>query len=83
MLKCRDIAERASDYIDGHLSLNQRLAVLLHLLICGHCRAFVRQLRLLLAYYRHLPPQELAPEEAAAIAQRAAQAAAADAARPG
>jgi len=71
MLKCRDIANQASDYLDDNQTLRQRLAVAVHLLICGHCRAFIRQLRLALVYYRRLPVQTLDDAEAAAITQRA------------
>jgi hypothetical protein len=67
MLKCRDIATQASDYLDGNQTLRQRLAVALHLLICGNCKDFIRHLRLALAYYRRLPPHSLADAEATAI----------------
>ena len=71
MLKCRDIATVASDYLDANQTLKQRLAVAMHLLICGHCRAFIRHLRLALVYYRRLPVQTLDDAEAAVITQRA------------
>lgn len=67
MYKCRDIAHHASDYLDGHLSRWQRLGFALHLLMCGHCRAFLRQLRLALSLYKQLPEPELTPEQAASI----------------
>jgi len=71
MLKCRDIATQASDYLDDNLTLKQRLAVALHLLICGKCRAFIRHLRLALDYYRRLPPGTLSDAEASVIADHA------------
>ena len=70
MLKCREIATQASDYLDDNQTLRQRLAVAVHLLICGQCRAFIRQLRLALVYYRRVPQQALDDAEAAAITQR-------------
>lgn len=46
MLSCRDLAQKhASDYLDGQLSVRQRFAVKLHLLMCTSCRRFVDQLR--------------------------------------
>lgn len=45
MLMCRDLAEIASDYIDGELKLAARLSVRMHLMMCRHCRTFVEGLR--------------------------------------
>ncbi len=45
MLRCRDVADLASDYVDGDLRRSRRLAVRLHLTICRLCRRYVRQLR--------------------------------------
>jgi hypothetical protein len=70
MLKCRDIAHQASDYLDRHLTLRQRLAVATHLLLCGNCRAFIRHMRTSIAYYRELPAREIDEEQAAAIAEK-------------
>jgi anti-sigma factor ChrR (cupin superfamily) len=47
MLSCHDLAhQHASDYIDGQLGWRNRLRVRLHLLMCVHCRRFIRQLKL-------------------------------------
>jgi hypothetical protein len=70
MLKCRDIVHQASDYVDGHMTLRQRLAVGIHLLLCGKCRAFIRHLRTSLAYYRQLQNKELDAAEVRAIVER-------------
>lgn len=43
MLKCKDVAERASDYLDApdrRLKWQMRL----HLAMCSHCRRFMRHL---------------------------------------
>lgn len=53
--------------IDDNQTLRQRLAVAMHLLICGKCRGFIRHLRLALVYYRRLPPKTLSNAEATAI----------------
>jgi hypothetical protein len=42
MLSCREVTERASDYLDRALPLRQRLAVRLHLFMCQHCRRYLR-----------------------------------------
>ena len=70
MLTCKDIAKQASDYVDGHLSARQRLAFAFHLLLCGQCREFLRQLRLALRFYRKLPRAELDAAQAAVIVDK-------------
>lgn len=45
MLMCRDMAKSASEYIDGDLGMTKRLSIRMHLLMCRHCRLFVRNLR--------------------------------------
>lgn len=71
MLKCRDVAHKASDYLDGNQTLGQRLAVAFHLLMCGHCRAFIHHLRTTLAYFNKYPHQQLGEKETAEITKRA------------
>lgn len=44
-LRCRNVAELASDYLDGSVSWHRRLAVQLHLLFCRICRRYVGQMR--------------------------------------
>ncbi|MBE0487233.1 zf-HC2 domain-containing protein [Marinobacter sp.] len=45
MLMCRDLAEIASDYIDGELNRRQSLTVKMHLMMCKDCRTFIGNLR--------------------------------------
>lgn len=45
MLSCKQITEQACDYLEKHLTFRQRLQVWLHLLICHHCRRYIRQIR--------------------------------------
>lgn len=48
MLKCREVVDNADQLLDGDISRRQRLAINLHLLMCRHCRRYMRQLRALL-----------------------------------
>lgn len=57
MLKCREVSELASDFIDRQLGFGARLAVLAHLSLCPRCRLYLRQLRLTAATLRRLPPE--------------------------
>lgn len=45
MLMCRDLARIASDYIDGELGTMDNVSVKMHLMMCGHCRTFIGNLR--------------------------------------
>lgn len=56
MLKCNEVVERADELVDGTpLSLRERFALRLHLMMCHHCRRYVRQLRLLVQSLRREP----------------------------
>lgn len=45
MLMCKDLAEIASDYIDGELNTGRNLSVKMHLMMCRDCRTFIGNLR--------------------------------------
>jgi anti-sigma factor RsiW len=47
MKTCREVHKEASALLDGQLPLVQALGVRMHLLLCTHCRRYVRHLRLL------------------------------------
>ena len=45
MLKCKEVVEKADALVDGTpLHWRDRVALRLHLLMCHHCRRYVRQL---------------------------------------
>ena len=48
MLKCREVVASADQLLDGSLGRRQKFALRMHLLLCRHCRRYVRQLRVLL-----------------------------------
>jgi hypothetical protein len=73
MLKCRDVAHQATDYVDRELSRGQALGMLLHLLMCANCRRFMQFFRIslqVLKYKRQLTKQQ-ASQLADQIIQRA------------
>lgn len=49
MLSCKQVVDHSDHLLAGEVSRRQRLAIYLHLLICVHCRRYLRQLRLMLA----------------------------------
>lgn len=46
MLKCKDVVSNATDYIDKEMSWSQSMNMALHLLLCGHCRRFIKYFKL-------------------------------------
>ena len=44
MLTCQDVSRLVSDSLDRRLTLRQRLQLRMHLLMCGLCSRFRRQM---------------------------------------
>ena len=44
MLNCKDVTEQSSDYLEQQLPLRKRLQMRIHLLMCDHCRRYLRQM---------------------------------------
>ena len=70
MMTCLQITELVTDYVEGNLGLWQRLMFELHVGLCPHCRAYLRQLRETRAALGRLPPVELPPEIEAELLER-------------
>lgn len=68
MLTCHQVAETASDYIDGVAPPGRRLGVWTHLLICRNCREYLRQFSrtIVLARRALAPPPDQETEDALA-----------------
>jgi hypothetical protein len=54
---CKDTVRLVSESLDGELPLGRRLALRLHLLLCGMCTRFRRNLLFLRAAARRLEEQ--------------------------
>ncbi len=71
MLTCRELVQtRASDYIDSQLNWRQRAGIRLHLLICDHCRRFIRQLELVRRILAHRPETPVTEADITTLAER-------------
>lgn len=62
MLSCRDLTELMTDYVEGKMSLGQRLRFQMHLGMCTPCRAYLRQMRLTITTLGKLPAEPV-PED--------------------
>lgn len=69
MLTCKELVAHSSDYLDGQLTLRQRLAVRAHLAMCGNCRRFIRQMKLTQAVIRQMPEEELLTRQSNSTSQ--------------
>lgn len=52
---CRDVTNRASEYLDDHLPILTGDQVSLHLESCAHCLVYVKQIDLVSSALRGLP----------------------------
>ncbi len=70
MLSCKEITQLVTEYVEGALSLRDRLRFQLHIGMCRHCRAYLRQMKLTARTLGHLPAPELPPEIEAELLAR-------------
>ncbi len=70
MLKCKEVTEQASDYIDHNLSWRQRLSVVVHLFICHYCRRFIRHLRITRNFGQRRPSPVANDDEVASVMEK-------------
>lgn len=70
MFSCKDIHDRASQFIDGDCSMSTKAGVLMHNLMCGNCRLFVKQLRQTIVVIKKMPVQQHSNQEIDAIVDK-------------
>jgi anti-sigma factor RsiW len=70
MLSCREVTDKASDYLDDALPPGQRMALRMHLVMCRHCRRYLRQLRATVAALGRLDGADVAEEVVRALVER-------------
>jgi hypothetical protein len=58
IITCKRVSQTASDFIEGPTTLWQRTKLRLHLIICKHCRRYLRHLRLVIGVTRAMAPRE-------------------------
>ncbi len=58
---CQEIAQLITDYLDGSLTLGERVRFQIHLGLCFACRNYLRQMKYTIAILRQLPPEPVPP----------------------
>ncbi|MDR4493241.1 MAG: zf-HC2 domain-containing protein [Nitrospirales bacterium] len=69
-LSCQEVAALVTDYLDGALSLTQRIRFHMHLGLCVACRNFLKQMRYTISTLRRLPPDPTPPHVKAQLHRR-------------
>ncbi len=62
MMKCREVAERVTDYLEGGLAGGDRFRFRLHIAMCRHCRRYLRQMKALVGALALLPDETIAED---------------------
>jgi len=70
MLKCKDVTDETSNYIEGALSFGKRIAMFLHLMICRNCRHYVQQFQSTIDAVETSQPQEMDETDRKALAKK-------------
>lgn len=63
MLTCKEISTLVSESLDRKLSLRQRMAMRMHLLMCSMCRTYSRQMLVLRKVIRRAVNADYSREE--------------------
>jgi len=58
MLKCKDIVDNSSDYLDRSMPFGKRISVWLHIMMCVNCRRYLRYIQAVMALLPTIKPQE-------------------------
>lgn len=58
---CREIAQLVTDYLEGSLTLSERVRFQMHLGLCFACRNYLRQMKYTIATLCQLPSEPVPP----------------------
>lgn len=78
MLTCKDICDNATQHLEGPTTLLERLSLRFHLLICKHCRRFMRQFNLTIGAAQKMAEQSPTDEEIDTLVEKLTRAQASD-----
>lgn len=61
-VRCSEVVEMLSDYLEGVLPVEQRVPLEQHLLLCEGCTTFVEQLRTSIALTGRVQEEDVPPQ---------------------
>lgn len=59
MLTCKELTEIVTEYLEGRLSFGQRVQFHMHVGMCRHCRAYLRQMKITVRTLGKLPAEPM------------------------
>lgn len=62
MLTCRELTEVITDYLEGRMSIMDRMRFRAHIGMCRHCRAYLDQMKHTIRMLGALPPETIPPD---------------------
>jgi hypothetical protein len=57
MLSCKELTEVITEYLEGGMSFSRRVSMQIHLGLCRHCRAYLRQMKATVTALGRLPDE--------------------------
>lgn len=60
-MKCQELVELVTDYLEGRMPDDQRRLVEAHLAACDGCDAYLAQMRFTLEALGRIPPESIPP----------------------
>ena len=70
MLTCQELTDLVTDYLEGRQTFAQRLRFQMHLGMCRHCRAYLRQFKQTIPTLAQLPREPIPPDVQQALLER-------------
>ncbi len=59
MLSCKQITDLVTDYLEGRMGFADRMRFQMHVGMCKHCRAYLRQMKATVAAVGRLPDEPM------------------------
>ncbi len=59
MLSCKQITELVTEYLEGRMGFADRMRFQMHLGMCKHCRAYLRQMKATIETLGRLPDEPI------------------------
>lgn len=61
-MTCKELTKLITDFLEGHLSFGEWIRFQLHIGMCRHCRAYLRQMRMTIRTVGQIAADPISPE---------------------